>query len=88
MTGGLDQVVAMGGAVPATRCVDFSGVLYFLDGHSGFVSELFSVSLFAILSRSFRFHGFVLCANFRCSVSLLIRAKQPTIAARLPDNAD
>jgi hypothetical protein len=47
----------MGGAAPATRGVHFCGVLHFFDGHNGFVSEMLSVSLFAILSRGFRFHG-------------------------------
>ena len=47
----------MGGAVPATPGVDFCGVLHFFDGHKGFVSEMISVSLFAMLSTGFRFDG-------------------------------
>jgi hypothetical protein len=30
----------LGGAVPATCGVDFSGVLHFFEGHTGFPSEM------------------------------------------------
>jgi hypothetical protein len=66
--------------VPATRGLDFSGVLHFFDGHNGFVSEMLSVSLFA--SSSIEAFGFMACprdmlpASFRCPVSLLIHTKQ------------
>jgi hypothetical protein len=81
----------MGGAVPATPGVHFCGVLHF----STVIMDSFLRCFLFRCSRScLEAFGFMACpremlpASFRCPVSLLIHAKQPTIAARLADNAD